>query len=165
MRCLKTFALLYSIPSYYFLRRSVCFFSFTKCRHLSAMSGRRSGSFLGNIVCNIASKERQPKEGLVQILDIPSNLSQLDLSSIAGLQVPIYDGIFFCHAFFKKRAKAELMLFLQSNYPSSVYSAPWRSKPKAKTFAKSPEFSTECPAAMEEDNVIFCNITVGDRSF
>ena len=141
------------------------------------MAGRQGSSFLANIVRNIAATKdgqqkdghpkdgrvnsNQPKEGLVQILDIPANLLQLDFDAISGLQLPIYDGVYFCHAFFKKSAKADLKLFLQANYPaSSIDSAPWRSKPRAKGFEKSKEFSTDCPDEMEEDFVLFCNVKV-----
>ena len=120
---------------------------------------RRGSSFLSNIVQNISNKERQPKEGLIQILDIPSNLSQIQLENLTGVHVPVYDGKHFCHAFFKKRAKTALKNFLERCFlPSSQPST----GDKAKAFSKSPEFSTVTPLDVEEDFVLFCNITVSE---
>ena len=128
-----------------------------------ALTARRGSSFLSNIVRNIPSAEHEPKEGLVQILDIPTNLNELDFEAFVGLQLPIYDGVYFCHAFFKKQAKAELKRFLQTSYPPIIDHAPWRFRPKEKTFTKSLDFSTACPDEMDEDYVMFCNITVEDK--
>ena len=119
-----------------------------------------SSSFFASIVRNVANDKLQPKEGLVQILDLPTNLAEIDVDGVVGVQVPIYDGVHFCHAFFKKRAKAALNTFLRVNLPALRGSHTGQDHPKAKAFRKTSEFSTFCSPEMEEDFVMFCKVTV-----
>ena len=123
-----------------------------------AATGNRHRSFFSSIVRNITHSELQPREGLIQILDLPTNLAQLDFDSLVGLQVPIYDGIHFCHAIFKKSAKSDLKAYLDTNMPAYLGSHTGQEHPKAKAFSKLPEFSTFCMPEMEEDFVLFCKV-------
>ena len=126
------------------------------------MTGRRNSSFLASIVRNIARDDAQPREGLIQILDLPTNLTEIDIGALVGVQLPIYDGVYFCHAFFKKSAKTALKAFLETNRPAYQTMLTGQNNRKAKAFQKSSEFSTFCSPEMEEDFVMFCNVKVNE---
>ena len=120
--------------------------------------------FLRMLRYYVQMDETRPNGGIVQVLDIPQNLDALgDLDAhVGGIQLPLYDGVHFCHAIFAPKALKAMKEYLDINLPP-VRECDWSLKKfdTVPAFTKSRDFTTGTHADMEEDYVIFCQIKVG----